>query len=415
MQKKIIALAVAGLVSGVAYAQSTVTISGNVEMGYYGSTFEFKDKSVGGVNTKRTASGFHGAGSSQNGGDASAPSSSYIRLETVEGLGNGLKAGFTYEMGITSLSRTGDNIDEDPAPLTRLRQGVVFLDGGFGRVSAGYKDVLESQLNGVGNSFTGNLGNANGISGLGFGRAFNSTAKDWDGSRIATTNGIHTGDTSRANMFEYASPVFSGAQVLAQWGRMKTDWKNWDEVEGRQNDTQNTFWSVGGKYNNGPLALAAVYAKEQYENSFFTAPNAITNDTDKRTWGLFANYDFKVAKVFFSYADRKVDGDEYRNGVVRSDDSLKYRAYDLGLSVPVGERVSLMGNYGWGKLKGKDKLTDDSGNFKVRAYQLGARYEFTKRTSMTAYFARTSWDGGGDVSDIESKGHIIGATMRHSF
>ena len=34
MQKKIIALAVAGLVSGAAFAQSNVTIYGAVDMGY---------------------------------------------------------------------------------------------------------------------------------------------------------------------------------------------------------------------------------------------------------------------------------------------------------------------------------------------------------------------------------------------
>ena len=44
MQKKIIALAVAGLVSGAAFAQSNVTVYGIVDVGVYG--FSGNDESA---------------------------------------------------------------------------------------------------------------------------------------------------------------------------------------------------------------------------------------------------------------------------------------------------------------------------------------------------------------------------------
>jgi len=53
MQKKIIALAVAGLVSGAAFAQSNVTIYGNLDIGYFQGSLDTSVRAaVTGVKTK---------------------------------------------------------------------------------------------------------------------------------------------------------------------------------------------------------------------------------------------------------------------------------------------------------------------------------------------------------------------------
>ena len=80
MQKKIIALAVAGLVSGVAFAQSNVTIYGVADANYYYAS---------GDNLSRT------------GVDSGGLNGSRIGFKGEEALGNGLKAIFTMEYGTT--------------------------------------------------------------------------------------------------------------------------------------------------------------------------------------------------------------------------------------------------------------------------------------------------------------------------
>ena len=83
MQKKLIALAVAGLASTAAFAQSNVTIYGIVDAGYVNSSV---DRAAGGNGN------FSGIQSGVWAG-------SRLGFRGEEGLGNGLKAVFTLEYG----------------------------------------------------------------------------------------------------------------------------------------------------------------------------------------------------------------------------------------------------------------------------------------------------------------------------
>src|SRR5574343_1641212 len=85
MQKKIIALAIAGLASTAAFAQSNVTIYGRMDLGGV-----YRDGNSGGVN------GVEGKYEIASG----VGSGSRIGFKGVEDLGNGLKAVFQSEFGI---------------------------------------------------------------------------------------------------------------------------------------------------------------------------------------------------------------------------------------------------------------------------------------------------------------------------
>jgi len=82
MQKKLIALAVAALTSGAAFAQTNVTIYGNVDMGVM-----FRSGNNGAVSAN---------GQSQYSLQSSS-SLSYIGFKGVEDLGNGTKALFDLQ------------------------------------------------------------------------------------------------------------------------------------------------------------------------------------------------------------------------------------------------------------------------------------------------------------------------------
>lgn len=111
MQKKLIALAVAGLVSAPAFAQSNVTIYGVAD----------------------AAVGFGGHGDNDFSGVVSGVlSGSRIGFKGTEDLGNGLKAVFTLEQGFD----IGDGA-EHIGGKQFSRQAFVGLGGSFGTVSLG--------------------------------------------------------------------------------------------------------------------------------------------------------------------------------------------------------------------------------------------------------------------------------------
>ncbi len=122
MQKKIIALAVAGLASTAAFAQTNVVVYGVAD-----GTFDYVWQSGSKLNTVNStvltdnatgnilASQFT-ASSQANDVKLNRVSanSSYIGFKGSEDLGNGLKALFQYEMTVNFDNATGNNPDCQP-------------------------------------------------------------------------------------------------------------------------------------------------------------------------------------------------------------------------------------------------------------------------------------------------------------
>ena len=91
MQKKIIALAVAGLASTAAFAQTNVQIYGIFDYGY---SYRWDSLTNGAVDSN----------SAFNGGQASG---SRLGFKGTEDLGNGLKAVFLFEQGLSVDTSSG--------------------------------------------------------------------------------------------------------------------------------------------------------------------------------------------------------------------------------------------------------------------------------------------------------------------
>ena len=82
MQKKIIALAVAGLLSGAAFAQTNVTVYGTIDMAYVHQSDSVTDANA------------------QNNIDDGGWDRSRFGLKGTEDLGNGLSVSFQQEFGL---------------------------------------------------------------------------------------------------------------------------------------------------------------------------------------------------------------------------------------------------------------------------------------------------------------------------
>ena len=297
MQKKIIALAVAGLVSGIAYAQTNVTVYGIVDQGYG----YISGKNAAG-NLKRNAI--------DDGGNLGL-NGSRIGFKGEEALGNGLKAIFTMEYHAVS--------DIEDSTLNKSRQSWVGLSGNFGAVTMGRQYAPSGRV-GLGE------GSANGLIGYG-------AANTFTGQFSAVDNG---GGNSRINnSIAYASPVMSGFQGHAIYGFGEKVNKSFSDSA-----TDESFFGIGGSYGNGPVKVAAVYQVRLEDDA-----KASVNDGAK-AWAVVGSYDFKVVKLHASY---------WREKDERAAQELTKKLWDIGVSAPIGSAGNLSLEYSQFKISEVDQ------------------------------------------------------------
>lgn len=345
------ALATLTAVSGTAFAQSSVTLYGVVDLG-----FQSTKATIAGETIKQTAM----ANGTQSGGR--------IGFKGTEDLGGGLKANFVVENGITPDEAT-------TAFGTSNRQSYVGVEGGFGSLNLGRQYTLHHSNQGAGD-MVGNITHAGYIGGL--------------DSLVRVSNA-----------FTYTSPSFSGFSVAAQMGLGETV----TEVGDEKNNELTAFRLA---YANGPLS--AGFAHETVKNAT-AAIGAIKfagetvedfGGVDKRkASNLFAAYDFGIAKVSFTNNNSKftVDGEG----------SAKWKANTLTASVPMGA-TTLFAGFGNGKIT-TDGETDST---KAKASQLGASYALSKRTNVFAFTGQTKLSYSPDA-DANAKLSQTTVGVRHSF
>ena len=238
MQKKLIALAVAGLASasGVAVAQTNVTLYGVIDVGYlYASGNAGRDNAGLKIPGSNTFSGL------VDGIDAGPR----VGFKGEEALGNGLKAVFTLEYGITPTRNGG--LGNDVANGLNARQQFVGLSSNYGTVALGRQYAP------------------------GFNATANNDALDASNLSIQSSLSAIAGDTITPNSpgrfnnaITYTSPTFSGVTFSAIYGFGEvqgtyegTNLKTYND--NRTSVSNNGQWGLGLNYANGPINLDAVF------------------------------------------------------------------------------------------------------------------------------------------------------------
>ncbi|MBT0960623.1 porin [Denitromonas iodatirespirans] len=252
MQKKLIAMAIAGMIAAPAFAQSNVTVYGIID----------------------TFVGFGKAGDAKFSGVANGVlNGPRIGFKGEEDLGNGLKAKFTLEQGFSSD-------DGEPNSSKQFhRQAWVGLEGGFGFVGLGrqYAPGYHAYRNAA------------------------IAAGALDPFAIlagAKSLQIDAGSDSRwDNSINYQSKSFGGfsAQVIYGFGSTEADTQA--KNPNRNNDDR---VSLGLNYANGPLNLDYIYVD---------AGNTAFGDDHKEHY-LGAAYDFGGFKLVGSYQIARQDADD---------------------------------------------------------------------------------------------------------
>ena len=385
MQKKIIALAVAGLVSGAAFAQSNVVIYGVADMGYV-----YADDYAGNTQAAKDTKAIH---KMYSGGQ----SGSRLGFKGTEDLGNGLAANFRFESGL--------NMDDGGAAQnggTFSRWATVGLSGkNWGEVQFGRRDTLSDEIMG----------------GL-----------DTNGRvTVAQVSPVMKDVARWDNMATYISPVWSGFQFKAAVSSNVADSGNTGvganyksevtaaPVAAGSTDLSKTNvrgYAASARYDNGPLKLGAQY--DYYDPQDVDGSNYDTGSQ----WTVAGRYDFGVVQLALqygeiSYGENKTAALSFLN----KSDIDKRVQWTAGVMVPVSARARVAVAYAYGEdqFRSAANLKDED----QEMWGISAFYDLSKRTNLYAAYGQVDQDDtnkylvGIDGQDVYQKAFQVG--IRHQF
>ena len=383
MQKKIIALAVAGLMSGAAFAQSNVTVYGVAD-----ATFDMVKVSNGGAAPVSTEPSHNRV----------STNSSLLGFKGVEDLGGGLKAVFQFEGGVSF---------DGAGAYSFARDSYVGIAGGFGTVAMGNLTGPTRALGASMDVFAGStgIGANSGIIGK-FGGLLTNVTVDANGSLTGVGSAMarsstqaSTFDTRWKNAIAYISPSFSGLTVTAAYvaNENKTDAAAALNTSG---------YDIGANYANGPLTVGLTYNKANINNTAAVLTLVDVSAADTR---FGASYNFGVAKVNFLYDRVKVEGNNF---------SETQNVWGLGVGVPVGAG-KIVGQY----YKAGDISGSSFNNMGATLWAIGYEHSLSKRTILKATYANLkAKDNGtygfgvnGMAVTAGDKSTGFQAGLRHSF
>lgn len=373
-QKKLAVVAVAAAFSGVAFAQSNVTIYGVADAGYVNSS---GDRAA--ANSKNA--NFSGINSGLMAG-------SRLGFRGEEGLGNGLKAVFVleYALAIDGNSGVGTGTSssrQSYVGLSHNKLGTVALGRQY---APGYAATART------NPFGG------------------STAQAPVNLLTANTNATISGSepARRSNAVTYASPTWNGLSANAIYSFGEAGGTGADGIS----QGNNGFLGAGLNYANGPLNLDLVFQQRRGISAVAITTTPVTTVATQdniNEWLVGGSYDFKLAKLFASY-----QAADDNNGTSAREGSNK--VWQVGVNVPVFGNGSIQASY--------SKLSwDRTGAGDNTAWALGYRHALSKRTTLyTSYTVidndRNALRAAGYVADTSALGEKNGtfiAGINHAF
>jgi len=346
MKKHIIAAAVAAAVAVPAMAQN-VTVYGRLDASY--------------TNFK-----------SENGAAAGTVESSGIRYNSYttsrlgvtggEDLGGGMKASFGLEGRIgVNTSRTASTAIQNAAGGAYTtatngtdaafggfnRQAWLELSGGFGAIRLGLTDLETKVLFDTFNA----------------GGAANTIGQAGD----VLTNSLFA---SRGTGVKFTSNDMSGLKfVLSGFNQRSFDTVN--ALNASLKNTTGSGYEAALKYASGPLAATAVL----YNVESARTAGAEGEENKQKQTSLGASYNLGFATLTYVYGNTKVD-------VTGGATQTKSNVSEVGARVPLSSATTL-----W-----VSAATGEATNDNTQAYQLGFKYDLSKRTYAYGIYGKTDVD-----------------------
>jgi predicted porin len=362
MKKSLVALAVLA-VSGMASAQSTVTVYGLV------------DAWVG--TTKDTANNVSISQSGVNPNGGGGLQTSRFGLKGSEDLGGGLKANFLLEAGFNVSTGASNNYTNPFTSATSNaifgRQSWVGLSGGFGEVKLGKMWTPYDMVKGSG---------AAGFDSLIFAPATN----------VWASNGYQD---RPGNSIYYQTPDLAGfsAAAMYSFGENKTATVSAGKIA-----------SFNVAYANGPIGASLAYQTEK----------ATGTSTAIKYTQLNGSYDFGVVKLLGAYGTVKNGTSPMAIAPAAALPQDKTNEYQIGLDFPISSTFTLSGGYARSKSTRLGGLPD----LKRTGYSVAGLYALSKRTNLYAGIQTAKEQNPTTVVGTTAPDHKIstyGVGIRHTF
>ena len=372
MKKSLIALA--ALAATSAFAQSSVTMYGNIDVGYGSHKTTSKDGSA-----------FTKSSGVMDGSWAG----SRLGFRGTEDLGGGLKASFTAEQGFNPTSANGFNqrvgtfahqlADAAGTAYTsnNNRQSFLGLSGGFGEIRVGFQYTNSYDL-----------------------AAFQGfSLSEFQGGNYQ--NQTHANGT-RANAITYIAPKMGAITIKAQVGQgsgrataESNAIANIGAATGTLTQNNNQYTSLMAVYANGPLIVAGNYAKSDLTTSAAASAQTAPSAMD---FGGSYNLGFAtISATMGTLEDNKVSG------------STETKAKQFSVKVPFGA-TDLLLSTGSAKSTLAGATTRDS-----KGTMVGISTALSKRTNIYAY---TGSEKNEAVAAVTTAGYKDSKSMigiRHAF
>ncbi|MRD73393.1 porin [Rhodocyclus tenuis] len=376
MQKKLIALAVAGLVSGGAFAQSNVTIYGVAD-----ATFE-----------SASATGAANTGANLGPRSRISSNSSLVGFKGEEALGNGLKAVFQIE---TAVGLDGATSGPNTNTFGVTRDTFVGLKSdSFGAVTLGLQTGP-----------TRALGSAIDLNAGATGPGANSSLI----GKIATLNNGGAGvfDTRFSNSIAYTSPTFAGFNAVAAYAAGEN--KTAENISGAAKKNGSGY-DLGAFYNNGPIYAGLTYGR-------ISTGSELSGANYQSIVRLAGAYTFEGGhKITALYEQNKLAS-------FGNVGDVKQNTWGIGAKFMVTPAGGLIAQYYQAQDTSGQANNNDSG---AKLYEVGYEYSLSKRTLVKASYNRidnknnAAFDfnvGAVGVANAAagSNPQVIAVGLRHTF
>jgi predicted porin len=346
MQKKLIALAVASLVSGAAFAQvapNNVTMSGIVDMGYQYSSDNVADNVP-----------------SQNAFNDGGHDGSRLKFAGTEDLGNGLKVGFQLDYRFATDVHSSVTTDNQN----------LWLGGSWGTVTAGTFGTAPDDINGY--SEAGGMGWGNGVIGMFMTPGYHSNAVKYNSPNFngldfmvavstnndGTADGLGTlADDNRrgasARVSYVAGPIKAGLAVAR------------DKMQ--EESSRRTEWLLSGSYNFGPVILGAGYSRTSYSDGLISNTDLIDSRRAYRI-NIGAPIGANDA-VALSYSRAKWD-------LAANGDSEKASGWGLSYTHNLSKRTNLYASVSQASQDDDNVIKYTTNGGYQKAFKIGLRHQF---------------------------------------
>ncbi|MEY4767089.1 MAG: hypothetical protein RI907_3762 [Pseudomonadota bacterium] len=340
-------VAAAALMAVAAAAQADVKLYGTLD--YAVGSFEMAHTKN--TSTRKTAV------------ESGGMMTSYVGISGSEDLGGGLKAEFALESFLAGdTGATVKNLNGVNSGGNGFwgRASNIALSGGFGKVAVGqYDNPLFTSgytYNPFGSSMT----------------VSPTMLHTYMGGGAKT----YAFDTGWVNSLTYESPIMTGLQGFLQYAPKETT----------ATGTSNSY-TAAAQYNAGPLSAMLTYAKVG------RAGAATAYTADQKVTDLGVSYDFGAAKAFgqFTTIKDKTADDKATN-------------YQVGVSVPVNAKATVMASYG------AQKYTPSGNGAKItdKILSVGYDYALSKRTDVYGVFMTNSQTN-------KDSGQTLAVGVKHNF